>query len=221
MRSEDTPAHRGPNPCPLCLGGSTSLVHRDAARPYWQCAACDLVFVPPSQHVSPAAEKRRYDQHQNRNDDPGYRNFLRRLIDPLAPRLTPGAEGLDFGSGPGPVLSQMLVEQGFRMATYDPYYADRPAVLTRTYDFVTCSETVEHFRCPAEEWTRLFRLVRPGGWLGVMTLFRDSATDFGRWWYINDETHIAFYSRQTLAWLARRHNGQADIVGPSVVLFKC
>lgn len=89
-----------------------------------------------------------YDLHRNDPDDGDYRNFLARLVTPLMQRLHPGMEGLDYGYGPGPALAQMLTEAGMRMALYDPFYAPDTAVLNRTYDFVTCTETAEHFRRP-------------------------------------------------------------------------
>ena len=53
-----------------------------------------------------------------------YREFLSRLEHPPnVPKLPAAAEGLDFGSGPGPTLSVMLEEQGYRMSLYDPFFA--------------------------------------------------------------------------------------------------
>ena len=63
----------------------------------------------------------------------------------------------------------MLEEQGYRMSLYDPFFAPSPDALERRYDFITCTETVEHFYQPGKEFRRLDRLLRSGGWLGVMT----------------------------------------------------
>lgn len=207
--------------CPLCLGNETaSRFFAEPLRSYDRCSACGLVFVPRRCHLSPEAEKRRYDLHRNDPEDGGYRDFLERLIAPLAGHLQPAAEGLDFGSGPRPVMSILLAARGFRMTNYDPFYADDAPALERTYDFVTCAETVEHFRHPAESWAMLFRLVRPGGRLGVMTLLREEPAEFSRWWYRQDETHICFYSRATLEWLARHYSASVEFHGPSVALFQ-
>jgi len=56
------------------------------------------------------------------------------------------------------------------MAVYDPFFAPDPSALKRAHDFVTCTEVVEHFQQPADDWRRLLSLVKSGGWLGVMTL---------------------------------------------------
>ena len=57
------------------------------------------------------------------------------------------------------------------------------AALNRTYDFITCTETVEHFTDPCTELQRFDILLRPGGWLGVMTGMLDSWDDFPSWYY--------------------------------------
>jgi hypothetical protein len=207
--------------CPLCrAAGTVRRFCDDPVRPCFLCGACDLAFVPRRLHLSPADQKRRYDLHRNDPRDEGYRRFLSRLLDPLIPRLPPGAEGLDFGSGPGPALSGLLGERGFRARDYDPFYANDPSALGRTYDFVTCTETVEHFSDPAADWDLLFRLTAGNGWLAVMTLFREPGTPFRDWWYRKDETHVCFYSRETLAWIARRHAAAVEFHGASVALFR-
>ncbi len=79
--------------CPLCHAQESALYHQDRRRDYYQCATCALVFVPSEQHLTAAAEKAEYDQHQNSPQDTGYRRFLGRLFNPLATKLAPGARG--------------------------------------------------------------------------------------------------------------------------------
>ena len=161
------------------------------------------MFADPGSHLSPELERAEYDQHENDPGDAGYRAFLGRLAIPLLSRLKPGMHGLDFGCGPGPTLSVMLAERGMVVDDYDPIFAADDRLLNRRYDFVTCTEVVEHFRQPAVAWRQLASLVRPGGWLGVMTLLAPGdAESFSRWWYKNDPTHVSFYTARTLDWLA-------------------
>jgi hypothetical protein len=100
----------------------------------------------------------------------------------------------------------MLREAGHRIAVYDPFFADDPAVLRGTYDFITCTETAEHFHDPAAEFDRFDRLLRPGGWLGVMTCFQTDDAAFRDWHYRRDPTHVVFYKRETLEVLAEARN---------------
>lgn len=208
-------------PCPLCREReAVAAFAADAGLNYVLCGRCDLVFTPPELHPSAEVARRRYDLHRNEPSDQGYRRFLAQLADPLTARIPAGAEGLDFGSGPTAVLAMILEEAGYRMSRYDPLYTPDRGVLDRAYDFVASSEVVEHFFEPAVEFELMLRLVRPGGWLGVMTLLREPETDFTNWWYRKDITHVCFYSRRTFEWLARRDGLDCEFKGDNVVLLK-
>lgn len=206
--------------CPLCNSHETRHFHRDRQRDYRRCAQCWLVYVDSSQHLSPDAEKAIYDLHQNRSNDAGYLNFLSRLALPLTGLLPPGSEGLDYGCGPGPALAGLLEGYGHRVKLYDPFYANHRAHLQQQYDFVTCTEVIEHFREPGREFARLFGLIRPGGWLGIMTKLVIDADAFSRWHYKNDPTHIAFFSRPTLTGLAERYDCAIEFIGSDVIILQ-
>lgn len=205
-----------PSECPLCSSESEPYA-QDRRRAYLHCPRCDLVFADPDSRLDAAAEKAHYDLHENDPADAGYRRFLSRLAEPLLTRLETGTHGLDYGSGPGPTLSVMLEEAGMVMSLYDPFYAPEAAVLNRTYDFVTCTETVEHFHHPARDWAQLTALVRPGGYLGIMTKLVINRERFAKWHYKNDPTHVSFYSPATFDWLGRHfgfdvHRADADVI---------
>ncbi len=157
--------------------------------------------------------------HENDPGDPGYVGFLRRLADPLIARLRPGARGLDFGCGPAPVLSDRLTSAGFPCAAYDPFFAPDNALLENRYDFITCSEVVEHARDPAEMFAILHRLLAPGGVLGVMTMLYESEDAFDGWWYTRDPTHVCFYDETTMRWIGERHGSSCEFAAPNVTLF--
>jgi len=175
--------------------------------------------VPPAQHAEPAAERARYETHRNSPEDAGYRAFLDRLLVPLAARLAPGARGLDYGSGPGPTASVMMRERGFVMSDFDPFFAPDGEALRKTYAFVTCTEVVEHFRRPAENFKNLDALLEPGGALGVLTGVLEDDAAFPSWWYHNDITHIAFYRPETLAWIGRRFGWALERFGRDAMVF--
>ncbi len=206
--------------CPLCENPHNVFFLQDRRRVYWRCQQCLLVFVPAFWHLDSGAEKAEYDLHRNDPEDTGYRCFLLRLSVPLCERLPVAARGLDFGSGPGPTLAPMLVESGFRMALYDPCYAPDSSVLEECYDFITCSEVVEHFRLPGREFCRLWSLLVPGGWLGIMTKLVIDRQAFARWHYKNDPTHVAFFCRDTFGFLAKTLNAHLEIIEPDVILLQ-
>ena len=206
--------------CPLCMSAETAHYCKDRRREYRHCTVCRLIYVPASYHLPVAEERRRYSTHRNSPHDHRYRAFLGRLHDPLVTRLPPGARGIDFGCGPGPTLSVMFAESGFAMVDYDPCFFAERGLLNDRYDFLTCSEAIEHFCTPAVEWQRIQGLVRPGGWIGIMTARVDEVSDFPSWYYKEDPTHVCFYSRATFDWLAARDAMAVEYCGESVVLLR-
>ena len=209
-----------PKTCPLCESRTPRLFHQDKCRDYLRCQNCQLIFVPSQQHISRNDELTEYRLHQNDPNDPGYRKFLSRLSTPLQQRLEPACHGLDFGSGPGPTLSHLLSELGHHMALYDPFFAPDSGVLDTTYDFITASEVVEHLRQPRQELTRLWSLLQPGGWLGIMTKLALDAEAFSQWHYKNDRTHILFFSKATFKWLAAHWQARLIFVDKDVILLQ-
>lgn len=205
--------------CPLCHAVEPRSIGPAHGRDYLECDACGLTFREPSQRPTPEEERERYEEHRNDLADPGYRAHLDRLVAPLVARLEPGARGLDYGSGPTPALSQMLREAGFPTVDYDPFFAPDAAVLSHTYDFVTCVETAEHFFDPASEFERLDGLLVPGGLLGVMTTLRTDRP-FAEWWYVRDVTHVCFYRARTMQWIGELFGWDVRMPADNVVLFR-
>ena len=210
--------------CPLCLSETVRLLlaGREVSHPrdFLHCGVCDLVFVPGRFHLDAKAEKARYLQHNNDPNDKGYRDFLMRLFDPLRGHLVEGASGLDYGAGPSPALAIMMRDEGFKVQVYDPYFHPDLLTLRGTYDFITCTETAEHFSRPRAEFDTLQALLRPSGWLGIMTGMLDSWRDFPDWYYQRDPTHICFYSRTTMFWIADTFGWRAHFPRQDVVLFR-
>ncbi|MFP1677486.1 class I SAM-dependent methyltransferase [Alloalcanivorax sp. C16-2] len=206
--------------CCLCGHPHTTLFATVEGRRYLRCGACRLTFLSRAQLPDRAEEKRQYDLHRNDPDDAGYRRFLGQLAEPLMERLPARARGLDFGCGPGPALARMLEEAGFAMRVWDPIYADQPDALAGPYDFVTCTEVLEHLHQPAREWARFQTLVAPGGWLGVMTRFLTDDGHFPRWHYRRDPTHVCFWQPHTFRWLANRDGWDVVHLANPVVLLR-
>lgn len=206
--------------CPLCDSLVAARALQVSSRSYYHCSNCDLVFLAAAERLSRAAEHAYYETHENDVNDLRYRKFLAQLADPLVQRLRAGAQGLDYGAGPGPALAAMFSEAGFPMEIFDPKFAPDTAILQRQYDFITCTEVVEHMHAPGREFERLETLLKPGGWLGVMTELRPSIEEFPGWHYHRDPTHVCFYSTQTIHWLTRRHSWTLDYLDARVVLWR-
>ena len=188
--------------CPLCAGHATTAFCSVQERHYWRCDDCALRFLQADQLPAPDEELAHYRLHNNDVNDAGYRGFLARLAEPLLQLLPPAQRGLDYGCGPGPALAQMLRAAGHDVAVFDPLFANEPELLQQQYDFITCTETVEHFHHPVTEFQRLIDMLNPGGWLALMTTLQDNDKHFADWHYRRDPTHVCFYRQETMRWLA-------------------
>ena len=204
--------------CPLCQAADYHLYHQDKLREYYQCYNCNLIFVPAEFHPSPVEEKARYDEHQNDPADQKYQRFLKRLFQPVSKLLSPGSRGLDFGSGPEPVLSHLFEAEGYSIHIYDPYYANDPGVFSQQYDFITASEVVEHLGNVRFELDRLYNCLKPGGILGIMTKLAVSPEEFEFWYYKRDKTHLCFFSISTFQWLADQWNAEVTFINDDVII---
>jgi 2-polyprenyl-3-methyl-5-hydroxy-6-metoxy-1,4-benzoquinol methylase len=171
------------------------------------CPTCHLVFKNPDVFLSDDDEVKRYKTHNNTSTDQGYVDFLYKLVNPLKQFLPKNFSALDFGCGPGPTMPILLEELGGKVESYDPiFFPDAHLLIPESYDVVTSTEVVEHFKNPSSDWTLMVDLVKDGGVLAVMTLFFNKDIDYKKWWYKNDTTHIVFYKIETMEWIAEKFN---------------
>ena len=187
---------------------------------YWKCEQCLLVFLDPKFRLSPSEERFRYQQHNNDIHDEYYRLFLSKLFNPIKENLKSGVRGLDFGCGPGPALVEMFKEENFQMDLYDPFFFKDDLVFSKAYEFIVCTEAVEHFFEPAKEFKNIDRMLIKGGCFGLMTTFLDDEKGFGQWYYRKDPTHVAFYRPKTFEVIASIMNWTYEIPEKDVVIFK-
>ena len=206
--------------CPVCRARETRRLDTIDGRDYWRCGSCEATFVDPSQRLGRDAEYAVYLQHENDPADARYRRFLSKLADPLLARLQRTSLVLDYGCGPGPALAAMLSEAGHDARIYDPFFCPDRGALAQSYDAITCTEVAEHFHHPAEEFDRLGAMLRPGGWLAVMTCFQTEGKCFADWHYRKDPTHVVFYREATLRMIAAQRGWQCDVPVKDVALMR-
>ena len=212
--------------CPVCRERGPQPFLRVSEKDYWRCGVCMTTYLDANHYLTAKEEGARYALHENNPHDPGYRRFLSKLVDPLLDRLPPGSVGLDFGCGPlfgdceAPAVAAMLREAGHSVSLFDPNFAPDRTVLARTYDFITATEVVEHFHCPADEFDRLDGLLRPGGLLAVMTGFQTNDDGFGEWHYRQDPTHVVFFREETFRLVAKRRGWICEIPSKDVALMQ-
>ena len=114
----------------------------------------------------------------------------------------------------------MLSKEGFSVSLYDPYFYPDKAVLSKQYDFITCTETAEHFYDPFKEFNTFNDLLKPGGWLGIMTSFLTTDDKFENWYYRRDPTHVTFYCEKTFQVMASQRDWTCEIKSRNVVLMQ-
>jgi len=196
--------------CPWCQSPSQKFAET-TERQYRFCPTCKLVFVPPEFFISEEDEIRRYLEHENSLDNAGYVAMFQKKIDDIRQSCEGIRSVLDFGCGYAPVLKTLLEREGFETAGYDPYFFPDWNPDAR-YDLILSTETFEHLKEPGREWDKLADVLKPGGYLAVMTQFypvaheRLEPEEFLNWYYHRDPTHICFYTPETFQWIAR-HKG--------------
>ena len=204
--------------CIVCKSKSTETFKTRDNKEYWSCDNCSAKFLDQKHYISMTEEKERYLEHNNRVDDKNYRDFLSRLSKPLKEKLSPNCTGLDFGCGHGPALGDMLRSDGFDVDLYDPFFFPNKGVFSKQYDFITSSETVEHFFDPFKEFDTLNNLLAPKGWLAIMTSFLTTGDAFEDWYYRRDPTHVVFYSERTFEIIASQRNWVYEVPKKDIVL---
>jgi SAM-dependent methyltransferase len=209
-----------PNECIVCRSQTVVAFQTIQSRVYWRCNTCRATFLEPSQMPDRQTEQREYSLHENDPQGTGYQRFLNRLIHPLLRQFDTPMVGLDYGCGPGPAMTELLTDTGHIIHLYDPVFRSDESLLKRTYDFITCTEVVEHFHHPADEFARLDRLLRPGGWLGILTCFQTRDEKFRDWHYRRDPTHVVFYREETMRYLAAHYDWQCQIPEKDVAIFQ-
>ncbi|MEH6656163.1 class I SAM-dependent methyltransferase [Leeuwenhoekiella marinoflava] len=186
--------------CPLCNSTAAYFKTYDD-RLYNRCTSCASVFLDTRDLPFPQKEKQRYDLHENTLQNKGYVDFLSPLVQAVIEKENNSKIGLDYGSGPNPVLSKILESRGYSVFQYDTFYSKEEKNLELEYDFIICCEVIEHFHNPAEEFKRLKSLLKVNGSIYCKTSLLNENIDFDNWSYKNDFTHSFFYTQRALGYI--------------------
>ena len=190
--------------CILC-GSHTELFKIWREKEYYSCSGCESIMLEPSYYIKNKEEKARYEKHNNYVEDKGYQEFVGPIVQAVLNDYGEDHNGLDFGSGTGPVITKLLREKGYNIKVYDPFFANYPERLDEKYDYIVCCEVIEHFHNPKEEFKLLKSLLKPGGSLYIKTNIYSKDIDFGLWSYKNDITHVFLYHEKALEWIGSNY----------------
>lgn len=203
--------------CPLCHAEST-VFRAYAKKTFLECGICRGIFLPKIHHLDYEAEKARYDLHDNDVENLDYQKFVSPLVQAVLRDFTPFHKGLDFGAGPGPVITKLLRENDFDIIEYDPYYWDNPELLNEVYDYIVCCEVMEHFNTPDKSFQLLKKILKSKGKLYCMTSLYKEDINFDTWFYKNDVTHVFFYREETLQWIQQRFGfSSVELDGKAII----
>ena len=205
--------------CTVCKNNKIEFFLNVNDLDYWQCSLCKATMLNPIHFLSNHKEKKHYLKHNNKIDDIRYRNFLSNLIKPLKNKISINDIGLDYGCGYAPALADILKKDGFNVELYDPLFFKNENMFLRKFNFITCSEVVEHFFKPYEEFNKIDSLLASNSWFAVMTSFMTKDDLFKNWHLRKDSTHVGFYKKVTFKFIANKRNWAKTFPSKNVVLF--
>lgn len=186
--------------CPLCES-SSKLFFKNI---YYKCECCKAIFKDTNYVLKGEDEKNIYEQHKNIASDIRYQNFLSPITNSVINDFHKGSVGLDFGCGKDSAIIYVLKENSYEMFGYDLFYKDDRELLDKKYDFITSSETIEHFQNPKKEFELFDKLLNKNGALYLMTLIYDEKIDFEKWYYKDDPTHIFLFQKETFEYIKNK-----------------
>ena len=207
------------NTCTVCKSSNIEFFLKSGKLFYWECNVCGSKFLDPKNYVSRSDEKKHYLKHNNSITDLNYKNFLLKLIEPVKDKISTSDIGLDYGCGFAPALANIFKSYGFKVELYDPFFFPNKDVLLKKYKFITCSEVVEHFFNPCDEFDKINNLLDDNSWFGVMTTFLPKDELFENWYYRRDPTHVVFYKKKTFQHIGYQRNWQVFFPSENIVLF--
>ena len=79
---------------------------------------------------------------------------------------------------------------------------------------------MEHFHDPSSEFKMLKNLLLPNGKLYCLTHLYHSGIAFDNWYYKNDDTHVSFYSKITIDWIAKTFGLKTLEIEDRLVIFQ-
>ena len=189
--------------CIVCNAKVASFKDTQLDKVFFQCHSCELIFLDKKFYVSCIDEKNQYDHHNNSLENKGYVKMFNDFLDFTLESLHVKSV-LDFGSGPTPVLAELLKRRDLHVEYFDKFYQPEKVYENKKYGLITSTEVFEHLENPKEILNLLKNHLTQSGIISIMTLFHtNKQDDFLKWWYRRDPTHITFFTPKTIETMAK------------------
>ena len=190
--------------CLICKANTSIIKDEKNNWEFFHCKKCEFIFKNPTDYVNAIDELKQYKNHNNSMESSGYVKMLKEFINITFERHLKSIDNvLEFGSGPGPVLAELLKEKGLSVDIYDKYFSAKEVYRDKEYDLITSTEVIEHIDNPVKIFNFFKSHIKRSAYLALMTQFHtNDAKEFKKWWYKNDPTHICFFRPKTFEVLA-------------------
>lgn len=192
--------------CKICKSETRIIFDEKNNVSYFYCSNCEFISKDDKAFISVKEQKKRYLLHENSIEDPRYvkyfKTFLKEAVFNYACNIK---KSLDFGSGPSPVLAQILKrDYDIDVDIYDLFFQKEKVYINKKYDLITMTEVAEHLEDPLKYFFLLKQLLKKNAILAVMTKFhKNDDLLFLNWHYIRDESHISFFTPKTFEYIAK------------------
>ncbi len=208
--------------CLICGSDTKEIIDSQIKVTHSHCENCGFIYKNREFHLGLEIEFENYKMHNNSFDSVGYVEIFVKLINEYIKPLNIKGKILEFGSGPGPVLKELLLREGYDVNDFDPFFNRNKEYLKYKYQLITSTEVVEHFVDPLIEFKKISSLIEKDGYLLLMTRLRTmDIKEFLNWWYRRDLTHISFYTLKTFEEIGKRFG--LEIINTNnvnVIIFK-
>jgi SAM-dependent methyltransferase len=190
---------------------------------YFLCPQCGFCFAPEMQRwPMEEFESKVYNDEYIKVDpccvEIRPQGDARSLLEKF-PQFAPEIRHLDYGGGTG-VLSQVLKDNGWNSATYDPFHNKNTDLNSLgKFHFITAYEVFEHVPDVNQLMQTLTSLLEPDGLVFFSTSVSDGHIKNNErinWWYASPRNgHISVFSNQSLKHLVTKYDFQfiSDWVG--------
>jgi len=193
--------------CHICSQLTSKFVDEKTQIKYYHCSECEYIFKSPEYYQDFSTQKKRYNLHENNDEDEHYQAYFQRFLDFTLPLLDKPKNALDFGCGRTSLLATLLEKEGISCDYYDPIYYPNTLEYKKKYDLIVSTEVFEHLHQPRVIFSELIEHLNENGYLAIQTQFHTNVlTDFITWYYHRDSTHVVFFTPKTFDILCKQYN---------------